>query len=323
LGELLKPIVACLGDKSGEVRAKAEIMVEYLCINTPSAAGQVRDEINSLPKAQQLQLAPILEKYCRSAAGGAAAAASSSAGAAASAAAAAAKPGLARPGTSVGPAGAAASKIGGIGAGAKPGLVRPGTSSGIPSTSAAAPAPAKKVDKNAFDDDFVLRPSDKDGRLRREFRRYKGGFEELRPDEIEGAQEVLQAHAGAKLYSRLVSADFTENALALDYLAAKLPEQSPDCVLTNLDVLFKVLSARLAVPNCNPSVMMKALGAIDGLLKVCEGCGYHLMDLEADALVPALLEKALGHNNKQIQGRAVDVVQQLPKVLAPTKVYFN
>jgi hypothetical protein len=77
----------------------------------------------------------------------------------------------------------------------------------------------------------------------------------------QAAHEVLQAHSGAKLYARLTSADFADNALALDHLAARvwpeLAENEPAAVLTNVDVLLRALTAKACVPNCNPSVLMK------------------------------------------------------------------
>lgn len=77
----------------------------------------------------------------------------------------------------------------------------------------------------------------------------------------QAAHEVLHAHSGAKLYARLTSADFADNALALDHLAARvwpeLAENEPAAVLTNVDVLLRALTAKACVPNCNPSVLMK------------------------------------------------------------------
>ena len=147
-------------------------------------------------------------------------------------------------------------------------------------------------------------------------------YDDLRPDEVDAVQEAWTTHGGAKLAKRLFSADFPDQCAALDWLASQLPGLAPAAVTSGVDLLTKAVWVRLAVPNCNPSVMLKGLAVLDALAQRLDSLTppYELLDCEADALVPVLLEKALGHNNKQISAKASEVCQRLSTVLAGPKI---
>jgi hypothetical protein len=132
LSELVKPLVACLSDKTADLRQKAEaIVVDYMCAHSASASAAVRDEIGTLQKAQQLQLQPIVDRL--GGGGGKAAAAASSSSSAAASASTAKPSGLVRPGSAMG---AASSSASAAASSSKLELKRPGTAS-----AAAAAAP--------------------------------------------------------------------------------------------------------------------------------------------------------------------------------------
>lgn len=56
----------CLSDKSADIRNKTEQIIEFLCANYPGASSEIKEEVNRMPKAQQLSIAPIIDKYCKS-----------------------------------------------------------------------------------------------------------------------------------------------------------------------------------------------------------------------------------------------------------------
>jgi hypothetical protein len=133
LSELVKPLVACLSDKTADLRQKAEaIVVDYMCAHSAAAAAAVRDEIGTLQKAQQLQLQPIVDRL--GGGGGKAAAASSSSSSAAASSSTAKPSGLVRPGSAMGAS--SSSSASAAASSSKLELKRPGTAS-----AAAAAAP--------------------------------------------------------------------------------------------------------------------------------------------------------------------------------------
>ena len=289
--ELVKPLVACLTDKSADIRNKAEQVVEYIATHSKNGGSAIGEEINLLPKAQQLSLQSIIDKYCKSQEASLTVTANT------------AKPSAKFVATS---SKIPAKSVSGI----KP-----------PSSVGSGAAIAKPKNPNALDDDYILKSSDKEARLRKAVRRYNGLYEDAtRVDELDALRDSLAVIMSPKLCAKLFSVEVQDQVSGLEFLHIHFAEIQHSVVYSSLDLLFKMLASRIAQQNCNPSVMHKALISLEDCLKSCQISGEHPTDFELEVIAPSVLEKCIGNNNKQIQSKAVEVVQLLSYVVPHVKL---
>lgn len=127
-------------------------------------------------------------------------------------------------------------------------------------SSDALPSTSKLPSKTpaTSDDEPVMKLTDKAARLKKIIRRYNGQYEDaVRPDEIDTLRDAFSNVVASKICTKLFSADIQEQISGLEYLHLRHSEVPNAMVYSNLDLIFKMLSSRMAQPNCNPSVMLK------------------------------------------------------------------
>ena len=97
-------------------------------------------------------------------------------------------------------------------------------------------------------------------RLKKCIRRYNGQYEDAtRPDEMDILQNAFANVVSGKICAKLFSADIQEQINGLEYLHVHHNEVTSAMIYSNLDLIFKMLASRMALPNCNPSIMLKVL----------------------------------------------------------------
>jgi len=132
----------------------------------------------------------------------------------------------------------------------------------------------------------------------RQFRIRPGRFEGPPPDELDTLDTALTPVASEEFHALLFSRDFKSHLKAVDALVEALPTLLPE-ITSTLDLLLRWAVVRVC--EGNTQVLVSVLEVLKALLDELASTGYRLLDSEAAALLPAIVEKA-GHNQDRVRG---------------------
>lgn len=151
----------------------------------------------------------------------------------------------------------------------------------------------------------------------RQFRVRPGNYEGPSADELDQLEAGLAPVASGDFMALLFSREFKDHVKAADALVAALPTLLPE-ITASLDLLLRWAVVRVC--EGNTQALVRVLEALRALLDELSASGYRMLDVEAAALLPAVVEKS-GHNQDRVRGlhrdvlRAACAVYPSPRVL--------
>eukprot|EP01083_Nonionella_stella_P033341 91264_1 len=288
MGDMVKPILACIQDRTKATRSLAEKVLELIIEEVGFPI--VNDRVKVLKKAVRLQLAPIMAKYSGSSGGGGGGgslAAPSETSSARATRGPSSSPRLRRPKSRL----------------SQPQRVGRKRSSAVEKTEKAPPEASDSVS-------LIRKTNQKAARLRKP-RRYKRTFEDWRGDELEDLTLKLRSVLSDELEKLFFARDFQKHAKAMKMIDSRL-DDIKDAVISQLDLLFQWLSWRLS--SGQTAIFISELSLLSHIVKVLQTEGVKLHQREADSLIPFLIEKVLGHGKTAFRVQTKALLRDLWQV---------
>eukprot|EP00698_Gefionella_okellyi_P019769 TRINITY_DN610_c0_g2_i2.p1 TRINITY_DN610_c0_g2~~TRINITY_DN610_c0_g2_i2.p1 ORF type:complete len:1667 (+),score=555.77 TRINITY_DN610_c0_g2_i2:217-5001(+) len=277
---LIKPILVCLEDKSGEVRQAGVPVVEAIAKLVGS--GPIFRAVKELKQGSQSALAQYMEPlraFERDSV-------PAEAPVIATATAAAKKPvALQRQRTMSNPA-----------VGKKPA------------------AAAVAVDKVAVA--AALLSNDKKSQRAVHDRKHKWSFDEIRPEFVDTLKEQALLCVSPAMHAKMFATDFKKHVEALSELTVAVKAQHVEA-FQNADVLLKWTTIRLH--EANMATLVKALEFCKALFSVIEEDRLLLSDYEASAFVPFLVNQ-IGNNQEKVRDTVHELFKTLAFIFPISKL---
>ena len=308
LDELIPPVIACMQDKTAEVRLAAEKVAELLARQVGVDA--LIDELKNLKKAEVLALRPVLDKIKRTVEAAtdtphsatatqhqqrqeeadekdskAAGAAKRSTGVAKTVSALKGKAGGSNSGT--------------LKKGALDASVKAGDADAAP-TSQSSSAAVSGSGSGGGSGELIKRidlPA-KSVRVKKDSKRVKGSFREWGSDELEEMSERMRDLLADSFHGQLFHKDFAKQMLALDAME-QLITANLDALISVSDLAFKWTSWRMC--DANTAMLLKLVSFLTHMFSALLAVGYTLHEGEANNVLPFVIEKVLGHNNAKFR----------------------
>ena len=148
------------------------------------------------------------------------------------------------------------------------------------------------------------------------FRTRPGKFEAPSPDEIDALQGSFAGIASDELIALLFSRDFKDHVKAADALSSVVPHLIPEAI-SCLDLIFRWAVVRVC--EGNTQTLVRVLEMLRVLLDGLADSGYRLAEVEANALLPGIIEKS-GHNQDRVRALHRDVVRAACAVYPTVRV---
>ena len=318
LEELVPSVIACMQDKTAEVRVAAERVAELIARQVGVDA--LNDELKNLKKAEVLALRPLIDKIKKAVeAGGetahtaAAAAANEEAdekdGRAAETAAGGKRSTLPAAGKTVSAARgkAGASSGGTLKKGALDAALKAGDRT-EPDAATSSLSQSSSGSSGSSSGDVVKRVdmAAKSGRVKKDAKRVKGSFREWGSDEVEELSERMRDLLSEPFHAQLFHKDFAKQMLAIDCMD-QLITANLDSLLSVLDLALKWTSWRMC--DANTAMLLKLLSFLTHLFTQLLAIGYTLHEGEANNVLPFVIEKVLGHNNAKFRQDSKDLLR--------------
>ncbi|TPX57138.1 hypothetical protein PhCBS80983_g04029 [Powellomyces hirtus] len=320
LHPMVHPILACLQDKTADVRKGAQTVLVFVVDQV--GLDVVRDKCSDLFKGASLaSVQPFLDALRPTGARGAAVAASSTAKPATPAK-------LRRVATA--PAGASNSSRAGAPA-RKSGLSRPSSGS----------APAKREVETPQEASAPLVSSDmraKDQRAAADKGMHKWTFDVPRPELLEFLADQCQGIVSPQVHGQLFSTDhykekgFLAGLTAIDEPISNMPA-SITAIASSVDLDEAELKARyiactdlilkyvtLRFFDTNTSMFLKCLELLEHLFTLLDGEGYHMSEYEAASFLPFFINKT-GDPKETMRVKIRSILKQLTRVYPASKLF--
>ena len=317
LDELIAPVIACMQDKTVEVRVAAERVAELLARQVGVDA--LNDELKNLKKAEVLALRPVLDKIKR-----ALESSTDSTHAAATAqqpqrdddaddrdskAASGSNSSKRSTATASGKAASAVKSKAGASSGGtlKKGALESAMKTG--DKAEAEPASSSSAGSHSSSSSELIKRSDmaaKSGRVKKDSKRVKGQFREWGSDEVEEMSERMRDLLADSFHAQLFHKDFAKQMLAIDAME-QLIAANLDSLISVLDLTLKWTSWRMC--DANTAMLLKLLSFLTHLFTQLLAVGYTLHEGEANNVLPFVVEKVLGHNNAKFRQDSKDLLR--------------
>ncbi|KAF7363414.1 Microtubule associated protein [Mycena sanguinolenta] len=148
-----------------------------------------------------------------------------------------------------------------------------------------------------------------------------------RKDLADLLQTQMEPHASKELVTRLFSHDHNAvndhisglTTICELFASAQGGDASVEAVcVANFDLPLKYASIKLHEPQ--PNLISKCLEAVESVLAFLRGVNYQLTDNEALCFIPTVVYK-LGEPREPVRVRVQQIIQELPKVYAYSRVF--
>ncbi|ESO97492.1 hypothetical protein LOTGIDRAFT_228176 [Lottia gigantea] len=147
----------------------------------------------------------------------------------------------------------------------------------------------------------------------------KWNFTEIRPEIIEQLNLQMEKNFNKTIMGHLFHKDFKFHIKAIELLSKNL-ENLQDETLANLDLILKWYTLRFY--DTNPSMLNKALGYLQDLFVMLADIDYHLHDLEAAAFIPYLIIK-VGDSKDNVRRDVRQIFKLLCQVYPASKMFTH
>ena len=192
-----------------------------------------------------------------------------------------------------------------------------------PKAAGKAAGPAKKSGKGAAaaeDEGPAFKACDaktKSKRIGVDNKRLKAQFREFDDGEANDMKEAFRPFVSEGLHALLFHKEFKQQVQGMDQITAAIASQ-PDEVVSVADLVLKYSAYRLC--DSNTAILLSGLKLVSALFALLKEHDYQLQDGEANASLPFIVEKVLGHAKDQISGPSRDILRAATQLYPASKV---
>ena len=155
-------------------------------------------------------------------------------------------------------------------------------------------------------------------RLSKDAKRVRGIYREYSPDEIEELDQSMYVHVIDDLYAGLFHREFQKQVQALDVIEKEI-ERDYDAVASISDLLLKWCAWRMM--DANTTLLARILPFLQRMFTEFARHDQSLSDGEAMNILPALCEKALGHNTTRFRSDTKELFVLCEKIMPVAKAF--
>ncbi|XP_064635641.1 cytoskeleton-associated protein 5-like isoform X2 [Lineus longissimus] len=186
---------------------------------------------------------------------------------------------------------------------------------------ASAPSSKKKDEDDEFGPPLIANAKGKDQRFKDEknLKVLKWNFTVPRAEFLDQLKSQMEGNFSRGLMDLIFHKDFKNHTKGIEVMMKFCQDAtSQDATITNLDLILKWMTLRFF--DTNPSVLLRGLVYLETVFTMLAEEDYHVTDLEANSFIPYLVNK-VGDPKDAVRGPIRRIFKQICKVFPASKMF--